>query len=372
MMMQETFEKLQALQDVLVQKYNVEKELEEIPKAIITKKETLIRLKKQFIDKSAALEKRQFKVRDLKSALKDTEERRGKFERDMDVIKTQKEYELLDKAIKEAIAEEQQLRKDLLKEEKETAELNQDVEKEGNLINGLEEELRLEEEKIQAESEVRKLELAKLEEEKSKIIPGLDEEILFKFERIIKSKEGGLGIVPVRGVVCSACHMILPAQFVNDIRHGDKIEFCPYCSRILFYEEGSDDEADMIFDYSNEVGGFAGLDEEEEEEENLEDDNMDDKSSDMDVESETFVDDEEEVYDEEAEEEDEAFEEEEGFGDEEFDDEEEEEDEFSDDKDDGDEDDEDEDDDEDDDDDASLEEMIDEEDEDDEDEEEDK
>jgi hypothetical protein len=30
--------------------------------------------------------------------------------------------------------------------------------------------------------------------------------------------------------------MILSVQFVNDVRRGEGIMFCPYCSRILFHE----------------------------------------------------------------------------------------------------------------------------------------
>ena len=40
--------------------------------------------------------------------------------------------------------------------------------------------------------------------------------------------------------------MILPAQFANEVRKGDKIMFCPYCSRILFYEEGEDSEENFF------------------------------------------------------------------------------------------------------------------------------
>ena len=31
--------------------------------------------------------------------------------------------------------------------------------------------------------------------------------------------------------------MSLPKQFVNDVHKGEDILFCPYCSRILFFEE---------------------------------------------------------------------------------------------------------------------------------------
>ena len=147
-MLQEVFEELQALQDVLEQIYKIERELEEIPKAILTEKELLTRLKKQFVEKSGNLEKRQLKVKELKSQLHDAEDKRSSYEKQMDVIKTQKEYELLDKAIKESILEEQQLRKDLVKEEKETEELNQDVDKMQALVSSQEESIRKEEEKI--------------------------------------------------------------------------------------------------------------------------------------------------------------------------------------------------------------------------------
>jgi predicted nucleic acid-binding Zn-ribbon protein len=183
------------LQEVLEQIYKIERELDEIPKAILTEKEMLTRLKKQFVEKSGNLEKRQLKVKELKSQLKDAEEKRGNYEKQMDVIKTQKEYELLDKAIKETILEEQQLRKDLVKEEKETEEVNLDVEKMQTLVSSQEESIRKEEEKIQSESNAKKKELASLNAKKDKITPGIDEEILFKFERIIKSR--GKGIVPV-------------------------------------------------------------------------------------------------------------------------------------------------------------------------------
>ena len=42
--------------------------------------------------------------------------------------------------------------------------------------------------------------------------------------------------------------MTLPAQFVNDVRREDEIKFCPYCSRVLYYEESEDaDHLDALF-----------------------------------------------------------------------------------------------------------------------------
>jgi hypothetical protein len=79
-------------------------------------------------------------------------------------------------------------------------------------------------------------ELDNLAAQENELTPGIDDSILFKFERIIKNK-AGVGIVPVHGLVCQGCHMTLPIQFVNDVRKGDDFRFCPYCSRVLYWED---------------------------------------------------------------------------------------------------------------------------------------
>jgi hypothetical protein len=82
----------------------------------------------------------------------------------------------------------------------------------------------------------------------------------------------GRGIVAIKGGVCMGCHMILPAQFANMVHKGEEIVFCPYCSRILFYEESEQGE-EVFFD-NDDSGSLSDLDdmdddeyEEEEEEE---------------------------------------------------------------------------------------------------------
>jgi len=100
-----------------------------------------------------------------------------------------------------------------------------------------------------------------LVKQESDLIPNIDQEVLFKFERIIKSK-AGVGIVPIHDNVCTGCHMQLPTQFVNNVRIGKDFMFCPYCSRILFFEElrnsgESTVSVEMIAD--DQEGAFSDL-----------------------------------------------------------------------------------------------------------------
>ncbi len=230
------FTKLRDLQEILFQKFEMQKEIDELPKLLATKTELLNRMKQSYIDKNNAILSLQEKIKDLRRKMEEAERNRENYEKQMDLIKTQREYEALDKEIKDAAEKEQQYRRDLQKEEKYLEEMKLGLEKEEIMIEKQEEEVKAEQQKIKVEIEKRKKVLEELQEKENKITPGLDEEILFKFERIIKSKSG-LGIVPVKGRVCTGCHMILPIQFVNDVKKAEGIMFCPYCSRILFYPE---------------------------------------------------------------------------------------------------------------------------------------
>ncbi|MDC7225859.1 MAG: C4-type zinc ribbon domain-containing protein [Spirochaetales bacterium] len=262
-MKHDIFEKLKELQDILSKKYEIERDINEIPKAMVTKTELLNRLKKTYIEKNEKVEGTKKRIANLRTRLAEAEAQREQYEKQMDEIKTQREYEVLDKEIKDATEREQDCRKDIIKSEKDLEEFKYMLERDEQLINQQEEELAAEEEKNKNESESKRQLLEELEEQEKQTTPDMDSEILFKFERIIKSKSG-VGIVPVKNAVCSGCHMILPAQFVNEVRKGEEIHFCPYCSRILFFEEiESDDNYDMTFLSDDEAEGLADLEDDD-------------------------------------------------------------------------------------------------------------
>ncbi|WP_028973575.1 zinc ribbon domain-containing protein [Spirochaeta cellobiosiphila] len=257
--MTDVFEKLKSLQDILSRKFEIENELSEIPKALETKKELLSRLKVGYIEKNDRLNAIKTNIRKLQLDMAAVEEKRESLEKQMDLIKTQREYEALDKEIQDAGDKEQTLRKDIQRESKVLEELSKSIEREELLIHQQEGELDEEKQRILEESKGKEDELENLKDEEQEIVPGMDSEIIFKFERIIRNKSG-LGIVPIKKGTCSGCHMLLPAQFVNDVRGGEGILFCPYCSRILHWEQSVADEEVMIEGISEEdAGGLADL-----------------------------------------------------------------------------------------------------------------
>ena len=271
MAIEDTFEKLRTLQNVLSEKIRLEQEIEEIPRLLTTQEGMLARLKKTFIERNEEYEKTKLAQAEFRSLLAEAEAARERSEKNMDVISTQREYEALDKEIKDASEKEAQYRKDLHREEKILSELDEQMKQSASLIEQQELELAEHQKGIEADIAEKNKQLAVLAEKEQQIIPGLDPEVLFKFERIIRNKMGR-GIVAIKGGVCMGCHMILPSQFANTVREGEEIVFCPYCSRILFYEE-SDQEAHDYFD-DDDAGSLADLDDmdEDEEDEEEEDD----------------------------------------------------------------------------------------------------
>jgi uncharacterized protein len=273
MVMTEVLDKLKALQDILAQKNAVEASILDAPKLLSTQEELLSRLKKGYIEKNEQYEKIKAHMAELKNQLFEAESLREKSEKAMDTITTQREYEALDKEIRDAGDREQLLRKDLQKEEHTQQELNEDLKRDEALIKNQEEELDERKKKLSEEISAMNSELESLKEAEKEVSPGINPETKFKLERIIKSKQG-IGIVAIHGNVCNGCHMILPAQFANEVRIGDKIVYCPYCSRILYYVENpgteneffNDEDAGSLSDLDDFIDEDEGGDEGEEEE----------------------------------------------------------------------------------------------------------
>ena len=270
----ETFENLKNLQEILVQKYDLEKKVSDAPKQLSNQEELLSKTRKEFIEQKNAYDLISDKVSRLKVELDEAVRSREEGEKGVANSTTHREYEALEKQISEAKDKEDDVRRELQKEEKELLALDERLKITEESISFSEQELRTSRESIDNEIAGYNERLSQLREEEDKITPNLKQETLFKFQRIIQRNSEG--IVAVRNGVCTGCHMILPANFANEVReaenNGDKdILFCPYCSRILYYEEVSEDQQEDYFDIGV-AGSLAGFDEDFDDEDETEDD----------------------------------------------------------------------------------------------------
>ncbi len=293
MEMTEVFDNLKELQTVLVKRYDIEKQLAEAPQQLDAQEEALARDKRDYQAKSETYSELKSAVDHLKEELNVAVNLKESAEKSMDNITTHREYEALDKQISEAGEKEKTTRSQLLDQQNELAKVESEMKEKEALIQTGEEMLSIQRNALDEQIGSYKAELNSLKEKEKEIENSFDEsfgETIYKFHSIIRRNSEG--IVSVRNGVCSGCHMILPAQFANEVREGGNILFCPYCSRILFYEE-TDDESAEDFSSLDETGSLADysdaefddereIDEEEDRDEDADRDDRDDESSSLD------------------------------------------------------------------------------------------
>ncbi len=292
--MTEIFNKLKSLQLILGRKYELEAKINEAPKQLDAQDVLLDRMRKEFIEKNHAYEDVKAKVLELKRELDEAVSAREAGEKNMDSITTHREYEALEKQITEASSKENEVRKELQKEEKALAELTDSIKMTEDMISAQESDINESRRALDGQLEGLKSELSELSAKENEIIPGLDQEVLFKFQRIIQRNSEG--IVAVKNGVCTGCNMILPAQFANEVHEGDAILFCPYCSRILFYEEADEDAQDEYFDDTGSLSDIEDdfIDDEDEIEEDTEEELYDESEQEV-LEEDSDDDDEDEI-----------------------------------------------------------------------------
>lgn len=251
--MKEIYNTLSQLQDVLARMFEIEDKIKEIPKALADKEAVLQKTKITYLELHDKSEKVKEELKNLRIRLDEAGVKRETSEKMMETITQAREFETLQKEIEDAKNAEQTLRKSLIAKEKFYDELNMKLSVQEEIMaqqtQEVEEETAVKDALIAENQAV----LDEIVAKKNDLAKDLDPNLVFKFERIIRNK-GGVGIVPVHSIVCEGCHMTLPAQFVNDVRREDEIKFCPYCSRVLYYEESEDsDHLDALFDASDDV-----------------------------------------------------------------------------------------------------------------------
>ncbi len=265
--METVFEKLNTLQEIFTEKYKILDEMETLPHSISIQEELLHRLESNFQEKENREKELTSEISRLSLDKVEIETRRVELEGKVDRVQNQREYEALEKEMFHVGELAMQIRTNLRKAEKEKEELKEEYDESSELIQSTQKELDEAKEGVEKILVKYRSSLNQLEKKENQLTPDLDEDILFKFERIIKSKKG-LGLVPLQNGFCSGCNMVLPIQFVNIVRENHEISFCPYCSRVLHYESNV------------EGGGLTSLSESSSKTDNLQDLSEDGESED--------------------------------------------------------------------------------------------
>jgi predicted nucleic acid-binding Zn-ribbon protein len=108
-------------------------------------------------------------------------------------------------------------------------------------VNAAETALAEEKKKVEAEKEEARLKteadeqaLAELKARRVKLAAEMSAGVLTAYDRLRKSRRG-IAVAEVADGRCTACHINIRPQFMQELRRGDKVMYCESCGRILVY-----------------------------------------------------------------------------------------------------------------------------------------
>lgn len=235
----EKLECLRKLQDVLQEKFSLEQQVESLPADLKREESTLKAVEAEYEELQNLTEAAIQEVKSLSIQYEDAFQQRTTYEKQMEFLSTQREYEALSKQLEEAKVAEHTLLKQRNSRTKESEKLKKDTEAKAAEVEA--QKAMVEEERTKVDTQLSGIQskIAELEEKCQEIKNGtISDELYAKFSNIVR-KKNGLGVVPVHGQVCMGCDRVLPVQFVIDLRQKqehNEIDYCPYCSRIIWYE----------------------------------------------------------------------------------------------------------------------------------------
>lgn len=183
---------------------------------------------------------------------------RKKFELDVDQWKEkakkykEQSYQVKTNEAFKALQHESQMAEDeiakaedrLLEQMVQSEEYDRKVKGSEKLFREVEEGTRRDRSRIQGEQAAFEKELAELENERSRILATVPEDLLDHYQRIAR-KHNGVGIAEIRDETCSACGVRIRPHVFQELRRlgNDDIFHCETCTRIIYYIEPSRAEA---------------------------------------------------------------------------------------------------------------------------------
>lgn len=227
------FEKLINLQkldkeitDVSLFLENIPSKIEEINKKIETSSQIVTLAKEKMIQN-------QKKRRDLEAAVKDIKEQISKYNRQLNEVKTNREYSILLKEIEEAKQKDNDMEEEIISEMLSADEIEDEIKTASQKYSEAEEKFSKEKDVLQQEKKKFEAKRDKLNQKKEKLVPKIPSDQVSLYLKIYK-RNSGIALSPVKEEFCSLCHLRIRPQVINELKGKEKIILCENCGRILY------------------------------------------------------------------------------------------------------------------------------------------
>lgn len=237
--METEFENLIKLQKLDIEIRNTSVLLDDIPhqiEEIDKKSEESLKIVQAAKDNFVQNQK---KRRGQESELQDKKEKIERYKRQLNGVKTNKEYSSLLKEIDEKTAEIDFLEEEIIGGMLSADDIEKEIKAASKKAEEVQTELTKKKEEIFQEKNKAEEKLKDLEADREKLLPKIPSDQMKLYKQISRTKNG-IVLSPVREEFCTMCHMRIRPQMVNELIAGTQIITCENCGRILYYVKKSD------------------------------------------------------------------------------------------------------------------------------------
>ena len=205
---------------------NIPSKIEEINKKIETSSQIVTLAKEK-------MTQNQKKRRDLEAAVKDIKEQISKYNRQLNEVKTNREYSILLKEIEEAKQKDNDMEEEIISEMLSADEIEDEIKTASQKYSEAEEKFSKEKDVLQQEKKKFEAKRDKLNQKKEKLVPKIPSDQVSLYLKIYK-RNSGIALSPVKEEFCSLCHLRIRPQVINELKGKEKIILCENCGRILY------------------------------------------------------------------------------------------------------------------------------------------
>jgi len=227
------------LQEIDTQYEAIGNQLQSSPNSILELEEQLSEFQKNLEDAENKFNLCEKKQRIYESDIKDNEQNIKRSREKTKSIKSNKEYQALLKEIEDTEKKNVILEEDVLKcmydKEESTAIVKQEREKVDTLQKKLDEEKQV----YEARRKEIEHQYEKLSAEKKTLEILLPGNIKKRYD-YLRKVSNGVAVGFVEKGTCSACHTIIPPQYVIELRKSKEINYCMTCQRFLIWRHEKD------------------------------------------------------------------------------------------------------------------------------------
>jgi predicted nucleic acid-binding Zn-ribbon protein len=227
-------ERLIALQRLDTSAHDAERRIAEAPEREKVLEARLDVAQQNVAEAKARLGENQSARRAIEKDVAVVQSRLSKFRDQLMEVKTNREYQVMQKEIEVAQTEVRAMEEKVLERMLEADDLTA-------AVKGAEAELAAEQKTGDADRRALNAELAEfrasLEQaraERAALTRTIAPPVLATFE-LVARRRNGIGVAEARHGICTICHVRLRPQVFNDIRCNDRIIQCDSCQRILYF-----------------------------------------------------------------------------------------------------------------------------------------